>query len=172
MYDLRLDGFRQVERIIFRIKRCLIASFSISFASYFISLPLTVEYFGSVSLLTIPVNMIVVPIGTCAIIIGAITLFFGLVDMWWVCAALNRISYAFIYAFQILSRSMYNGEFCRRNVNLPLHISGPCVTMIMLLCAHVLFTKKLRSISLGRWSECGDEHGNGAGKCVAHGGSA
>ncbi|MDR3144097.1 MAG: ComEC/Rec2 family competence protein [Puniceicoccales bacterium] len=143
LHGVKLHGFSFGARVLFTVKRFLVASFSIAVASYCISLPLTMEYFGTVSLLTIPVNMIVVPIGTCAIVTGCVTLFFGLFNMWWICAALNKISCSFIYIFQILSRSMYSESFCHKNVTFTRYIGGPCMTMLMLLCAYALFAKNM-----------------------------
>jgi competence protein ComEC len=137
LHDLRLECYPLGDRFAFRVKRALIVSFSISFAAYLISLPLSVEHFGVVSLLTIPINMFIVPIATCAIAAGTVTLLCGLCKWWTMCAIGNRIACFLIHIFRLLAQSLYCDVFCFRNVRIP-HISGGVLTMVLLICAYAI----------------------------------
>jgi ComEC/Rec2-related protein len=136
LHNLKFECYPLRDRFAFRVKKALIASFSISFAAYLISLPMSVEYFGVVSLLTIPVNMFLVPIATCAIVAGAVALLFGLCKWWAICAIGNRIACLFTHVFRVLSMSLYCDALCFSNVTIP-HISGGMLTMVILVGAYV-----------------------------------
>jgi ComEC/Rec2-related protein len=137
LHGLRLESYRPVDRLIHRTKRALLASFSLSLGAYLVSLPLSIEHFGTLPLLTIPVNMFVVPIAAWAIVVGAVTVFCGVLGLWPICAVLNKISCAITALFRLLSQCMYYEPACLRDVSID-PIGGAALTMAILLCAHAI----------------------------------
>jgi competence protein ComEC len=145
LHGLKFESYPPIDRMLFRLKKLLITSFSISFAAYFVSLPISIDHFGSIPLLTIPANMIIVPLATMAIIIGAVTLFFGLWKAWALCSILNNISCRLIYIFRFLAYGMYN-DFCYlRNITIH-HVGGTLLTMLILVGAYIVFSIKNTAI--------------------------
>jgi competence protein ComEC len=138
LHGLRIESYPRMHRISLKFKRALIVSFSISVAGHLMSLPLSIEHFGIVSLLTVPINVLVVPIATAAIIVGATSLFFGLCGLWPICAILNKIACFLIYVFRIVSQSMYCDSLCFRGVKLSI-ISGSLLTALILVIAYIFF---------------------------------
>ncbi|MDR0742504.1 MAG: ComEC/Rec2 family competence protein [Puniceicoccales bacterium] len=141
LHGLKFESYPPIDRILFRLKKLLITSFSISFAAYFVSLPLSIDYFGSMSLLTIPANMFIVPLATMAIIIGAVTLFLGLWKIWGLCDLLNNISCRLIHIFRLLAHGIYNDSCYLRNITIP-YIGGTSLTMLILVGAYVILSIK------------------------------
>jgi competence protein ComEC len=135
LHGLKLESLSFAARLAFNVKRILIESFSISLGAYLVSLPLSIEHFGTLPLLTIPINMFVVPIATWTIVVGAITVFCGLLCLWPLCAALNKISCVLTHLFHLLSQCIYYEPACLRNVSLD-PIGGGAITMALLLCAY------------------------------------
>ncbi|MDR1891137.1 MAG: ComEC/Rec2 family competence protein [Puniceicoccales bacterium] len=135
LHGLKFESYPLIDRVSFRLKKSLIASFSISFAAYFVSLPISLDHFGVLSLLTIPANMFIVPLATLAIIIGAITLFFGLWKIWPLCAILNNISCGLIYIFRLLAHAVHCDACCYRNITIQF-IGGASLTMLILVGAY------------------------------------
>jgi competence protein ComEC len=133
LHDLKLQGYGLIDRLWFRLKRTMVASLSISLAALVASLPLSIEHFGVMSPMTIPVNMFVVPVATCAIVIGAMTLFLGLFNLWPLCTILNKISCFLVAFFYAASKSLYFEVLCFRNLRL-LIIGGAAATAIILFC--------------------------------------
>jgi competence protein ComEC len=142
LHGLKLESYPWIDRFLFWTKKFLITSFSISLAACLVSLPLSIDHFGTMSLLTVPVNMFVVPIATCAIVTGAMTLFFGLLGLWPICACLNKISCFLIHIFYILTKSFYYDCCCYRNMTICC-ISGAAWTMLILTCAHLIVGHKM-----------------------------
>jgi competence protein ComEC len=141
LHGLKFESYPLIDRIFFRFKKTLIVSFSISFAAYLVSLPISVDHFGSIPLLTIPANMIIVPLATMAIIIGAITLFFGLWKVWILCSILNNISCRLICIFRLLAHGIYNDSFYLRNITIH-YVGGTSLTMLILTVAYIIFSIK------------------------------
>jgi predicted membrane metal-binding protein len=139
---LKLASYPPMDRFLFHLRRTLIVSFSISFSGHLVSLPISAEYFGTISLLTIPVNILAVPIAGCAIVVGAVTLFFGLLNFWPMCAVLNKISCFLIYIFCLLSQGLYCDSCCLRNVKF-CSPGGAILTALILICAYVFAHGKL-----------------------------
>ncbi|MDR1413906.1 MAG: ComEC/Rec2 family competence protein [Puniceicoccales bacterium] len=136
LHGLKWESYPFGDRLVLKIKRSLIVSFSISFSAYLISLPLSVEYFGTISLITIPINMFLVPVATCAIVVGAVVLFCGLCKWWMLCAIGNKIACFFIYIFYLLARSLYCRALCFGNIKIPQGI-GNALTLVILMVAYV-----------------------------------
>ncbi|MDR1528454.1 MAG: ComEC/Rec2 family competence protein [Puniceicoccales bacterium] len=141
LHGLKFESYPLSDRMLFRLKKLLIASFSISFAAYFVSLPISIDYFASMPLLTIPANMFIVPLATMAIVIGAITLFFGLWKIWALCSLLNNISCGLIHIFRLLAHGIYNDSCYLRNVTIP-YVGGTSLTMLILAVAYIIFPIK------------------------------
>lgn len=141
LHGLKFESYPPIDRILFRLKKLLITSFSISFAAYFVSLPISIDHFGSIALLTIPANMVIVPLATMAIIIGAVTLFFGLWKVWALCSLLNSISCRLIYIFRLLAHVMYNDSCHLRNITIH-YVGGASLTMLILAGAYIIFPIK------------------------------
>jgi competence protein ComEC len=135
LHGLRLESYPPVERLFFSLKKFLIASFSLSLGAYLVSLPLSIEHFGTLPLLTIPVNMFVVPIAAWAIVVGAVTVFCGILGLWPICAILNKISCALTTAFRLLSQCLYYKPACLKNISIR-PVGGAALTMALLLCAY------------------------------------
>jgi competence protein ComEC len=137
LHGIGLGGYSPADRALFGVKKALIASFALSCGSYLISLPLSVEHFGVVSLLTILINMLIIPIASCAIVTGATALLFGLFGLWVVCAPLNRLACSMVHVLRVLTQNLYFDSCCYRNVTFPL-VSGASATMLVLVCAYLL----------------------------------
>jgi ComEC/Rec2-related protein len=145
LHGLNLESYPPVERTLFYLKKSLITSFSISFAAYFVSLPISLDHFGSISLLTVPTNMLIVPLATLAIVTGAITLFFGLWKIWPLCAILNNISCWFVYIFHFLAHAIHCDFCCYRNITFHC-IESTSLTMLILIGAYMrLLTQTART---------------------------
>jgi competence protein ComEC len=141
LHGLKFESYSLIDRMLFRLKKLLITSFSISLTAYFVSIPISIDYFGSMSLLTIPANMFIVPLATVAIVVGAVTLFFGLWKIWMLCSVLNNISCRLIYFFRLLAHGIYNDSCYLRNITIP-YIGGTSLTMLILVGAYIIFSIK------------------------------
>jgi competence protein ComEC len=141
LHGLKFESYSLTDRMLFRLKKLLITSFSISLAAYFVSIPISIDYFGSMSLLTIPANMFIVPLATVVITVGVVTLFFGLWKMWVLCSVLNNISCRLIYFFRLLAHSIYNDSCYFRSITIP-YVGGTSLTMLILVGAYVIFSIK------------------------------
>ncbi|MDR1457317.1 MAG: ComEC/Rec2 family competence protein [Puniceicoccales bacterium] len=141
LHGLKFESYPPIDRILFRLKKLLITSFSISLAACFVSLSISIDHFGGIPLLTIPANMIIVPLATMAIIIGAVTLFFGLWKVWALCRILNNISCRLIYIFRLLAHGIYNDSCYLRNITIH-YVGGTSLTMLILAGAYIIFSIK------------------------------
>jgi ComEC/Rec2-related protein len=119
LHGVKLDAYPRYFRLWFHFKASLLTSLAISISAYLASLPLSVGYFGVISLFTVVVNVIVVPIATCAIIAGTMTLLCGLCGLLPMCTLLNKISCAFVGLFRLLSQGFHTHTCCLRNFNPP-----------------------------------------------------
>lgn len=141
LHGLKFESYPLIDRVLFRLKKLLITSFSISLAAYFVSIPISIDYFGTMSLLTIPANMVIVPLATMAIVLGALTLFFGLWKIWVLCSLLNNISCRLVYIFRLLACGIYNDSYYLRGIAIP-WMGGTALTMLILVGAYIIFPIK------------------------------
>ena len=137
------DGWR---RVLLRTKYFLVASFAISFAANIVGLPLSVEYFGTLFLFSILVNIVVVPIATCAIVTGSISLFLGLLGCESICSLLNKVAFCFIRIFRYATQCLYFESICFDRLKLPL-FSGHMWTAILLSIAYFCYVRGKMVIS-------------------------
>ncbi|MDR1432884.1 MAG: ComEC/Rec2 family competence protein [Puniceicoccales bacterium] len=140
LHGLKLGSFLPLHRLWFRVKGTIVTSIAVSTAAYFASLPLSIGYFGTMSLLTIPVNMVVVPIAACAIVAGAVALFFGMCGLWTLCAAVNKISCSLVFVFRLLAQCFHLEACCFRNIPLSLGC-GAAMTMVLLIAAYAAVSR-------------------------------
>ena len=130
---LKLSAFSKWDRLRFKCKTVLISSFAVSVAAHLVSLPLTIDYFGTISLMTIIINMIVVQIASLAIISSLTGLIFGLLGIMPLCGLFNQIAFGLAKGIRIVVESFPHGPWtCFRDLRLPI-ISGGWLTFITLL---------------------------------------
>ncbi|MDR1595393.1 MAG: ComEC/Rec2 family competence protein [Puniceicoccales bacterium] len=141
LYGIKLAAYPPTFRFWFKIKGMLVTSVSISISAYLASLPLSIGYFGTLSLITIPVNVIVVPIATCAIIAGAITLLCGLCGLATLCPLSNWVACSFVGIFRLLSQDFYSDACCLKNLNVPFELCA-AATLAILAGAHIVVSSE------------------------------
>jgi ComEC/Rec2-related protein len=75
-----------------RICSGIVENFCIAFAASVTSIPMSVEFFGNFSYLTIILNVILVPLASMIIFFGAISLFFGIFNAFFLCTIANKLA--------------------------------------------------------------------------------
>lgn len=75
-----------------RIYSGIAENFGITFAASITSIPMSVEFFGKFSYLTVFLNVILIPLASAIIFFGGISLFFGIFNMFFLCTIANKLA--------------------------------------------------------------------------------
>jgi hypothetical protein len=81
--------------------------------------------------------MLVVPVATVGIVVEAMALFCSMLRLWPMCILLNDLSCTSAYILRLLRCAMHCDFCCYQNITMHF-VSGALLTMIILICAHVV----------------------------------
>ncbi|MDR0595487.1 MAG: ComEC/Rec2 family competence protein [Puniceicoccales bacterium] len=70
----------------------LLENFCVAFAAGITGIPLSVEFFGNFSYLTIFINLFLVPLASAVIFLGGVSLLLGTINMFALCALVNKLA--------------------------------------------------------------------------------
>jgi ComEC/Rec2-related protein len=107
--EWQLRGDTLPKRIVEWVRSTVVENFCIAFAASIASIPMSVEFFGNFSYLTIFINLILVPLASMVILLGGISLIFGIFNMFFLCAIVNKLASVPIFLINLTL-------FCSRKI--------------------------------------------------------
>lgn len=120
------------------ISKCwcgILTSFAISFAAYIIGLPFSIETFGELPLLAIPLGMCIIPMASCAITCGALSIIFNILPIKIISIGLHTIACKIIALIHIFLKLTDREMFCPTHVSWPIG-SAATITVVLLMISH------------------------------------
>jgi len=118
----RLCGRTFAERMRNCIYSHVVENFCTAFAANMASIPLSVEFFGNFSYLTILLNIVFVPLASIIIFVGGVSLLFGAFNMFALCAIVNKLAVVSIFLINFALNC--SRKFGHGLINVPYSLDG------------------------------------------------
>lgn len=123
------------QQFISKIHNTILSSFAISLSAYIAGLPFSIETFGELPLLTIPLGMCIIPMASCAIICGALSIIFNILPIKIISIGLHTIACKVITLIHIILKLTDHEMFCPTHVSWPIG-SAATITVVLLIISH------------------------------------